>query len=284
VMMSPVPMRVAIIPPDQDRRSAIHHGRRGDHDGRTCHDHGCRINDRWRRGHDDHWSGVDRSPKTNGDPHLGLCRERKDKGCEADNGDNSQCSEKRFHVWHWLYPLGVVDHARLFLSLLYTHQRYVGVRTVTPCLCAWAHQAPVLLSIVLGGRQTLPGRQEGHQENVRSKPSIRGLEMQEMHHLKVYEGAHVNDEIFFQPLAGGALGMTRTVRGGDGERLFPPMAGHAGVYFPQAQMSLASQVRRADPSAPSCFAHQSMHCKVVSARNASVVRKTAGTLPRLAPG
>jgi hypothetical protein len=57
------------------------------------------------------------------------------------------------------------------------------------------------------------------------------------------------------------------------------------VYrFPKAQMSLASQARSDDPSAPTCFAHQSMHIKVVSARDASVVRTTAGHPPRVAAG
>src|SRR6266567_1950195 len=42
------------------------------------------------------------------------------------------------------------------------------------------------------------------------------------------------------------------------------------VYrFPKAPMSISSQIRRDDPSAPTCFAHQSMHLKVVSARYAS---------------
>jgi hypothetical protein len=88
VRMSPVPMRVAIIPPDQDWRSTIHHRRRGDHDGRACHDHRCRIDDRGRRGSDDHRSGVDRYPNPNGDAHLGLCRERQGKRCDTEKGDN----------------------------------------------------------------------------------------------------------------------------------------------------------------------------------------------------
>jgi hypothetical protein len=56
------------------------------------------------------------------------------------------------------------------------------------------------------------------------------------------------------------------------------------IRFPKAQMSLSSQVRSDAPSAPTCFAHQSRPPKVVSARYANVVRKTAGHPLRVAAG
>ena len=70
-MMFPVPIRGAVISPNQDRGSAIHHGRRG-------HDHGCRVDDGWRWGndHDRRRCDHDRNPDTNGYPHPSMGRER----------------------------------------------------------------------------------------------------------------------------------------------------------------------------------------------------------------
>jgi|RhiMethySRZTD1v2_1073278.scaffolds.fasta_scaffold639175_2 hypothetical protein len=86
---------------------------------------------------------------------------------------------------------------------------------------------------------------------------------------------------------GGADGlwcMTRDVVCQTGNGCCPPMAGHAGFRFPRARMSISSQERSDDPSAPTCFAHQSMPIKAVAARCASVVRTTAGHPRRVAAG
>ena len=85
VMMSPVPIIGAVISPNQDRGSAIHHRRRGYHHGRACHDRGRWVDDNWRWGRDHDWRRCDdhRNPDTNGYPHPCMCRERQGKGCNS---------------------------------------------------------------------------------------------------------------------------------------------------------------------------------------------------------
>jgi hypothetical protein len=132
VVMSPGPISGAVVSPDHNRRGSIHHWRRGhDHGRGGIHDGWWWGSDHDRRRRDDH-----RQPDANGYPHSRMGRERQGQRCEADNGDNGQCAEKRFRVWHCVCPLGVVDRRVPFLSSLYAHRRYVDGRAVTPCL--WA--------------------------------------------------------------------------------------------------------------------------------------------------
>jgi hypothetical protein len=81
-MMFPVPIIGTVISPKHDRGSAIHHGRRGYHHRRACHDHGCWVDDGWRWGSDhDRRRGDDyRKPDTNGYPSPGMCPERQGEG------------------------------------------------------------------------------------------------------------------------------------------------------------------------------------------------------------
>jgi hypothetical protein len=85
VMMFPVPIIGAVIPPNHDRGSAIHHGRRGYHHGRACRDHGRWVDDGWRWGSDHHGRRGDDHRKTdpNRYPNPRLCRGRQGKDCYA---------------------------------------------------------------------------------------------------------------------------------------------------------------------------------------------------------
>jgi len=76
VMMSPVPIIGAVISPNHDWCSSIHHRRRG-------HDHGRWVDDGWRWGSDYDWRRGDdhRQPDTNGYPNPCMYRERQGKGC-----------------------------------------------------------------------------------------------------------------------------------------------------------------------------------------------------------
>jgi len=78
VMMSPMPIVGAVISPNQNRGSAIHHGRRGYHYGRW-------VDDGWRWGsnHNRRRGDDHRQPDTYGYPSPGMCSERQGKGCYA---------------------------------------------------------------------------------------------------------------------------------------------------------------------------------------------------------
>src|SRR5215813_8314939 len=94
---------------------------------------------------------------------------------------------------------------------------------------------------------------------------------------RVVNGLHGAETSPPHVIDGGGVGKT-------GNGCFPSMACQAAFRFPKAQMSLASQARTDAPSAPTCFASQSMPNNVVSARDARVVRKTTGTPLPLATG
>jgi hypothetical protein len=78
VMVFPVPIIGAVISPDYNRCSSIHHRRLGYDDGRW-------VDDDWWWGSDHDWSRGDdhRKPDTYGYPSPGMCRERQGKGYYA---------------------------------------------------------------------------------------------------------------------------------------------------------------------------------------------------------
>ena len=83
-MVSPVPIRMAVVSPDHDRRSSVHHRRRGDDHRRSHPKNRCRGDNGW-------WWGDDhRKSDAHRDPNSCMCRERCGKSYYPYNSDNGK--------------------------------------------------------------------------------------------------------------------------------------------------------------------------------------------------
>src|SRR6266446_8057657 len=91
-MVSPMAIRVPVIPPDVDPRPLIHHGRRG-------HNHRGWIHHGGRRGDDD-GSRIDRHAYANGDPDSRVGGRRQGQSGNGQAYQKSTQPETAVRTWH----------------------------------------------------------------------------------------------------------------------------------------------------------------------------------------